>query len=303
METKILNHMRIVMLLGLSAMMFVSCDTRENIFEEIEKNGVVVVKSADGRTDTLSFSQNNAKTNYDFHVERVDHGTMYFDTLWLDYFFVREKVGEKSFENIYPPRLLGTTDQLDLPISYPLEQGSNKWEGCNKWADYDLWITTNERHGCFDSDTAAKKVSTIRLEQDLWVRWGHEVRVYFTVTLWGDCPPMPVLEVSDVEGHPMERVLSLKKSYDKDGEVKKYEYCIDGNVVEYQKTDDRFESKEGIWQGGKAAYGGTYIIATDKDEVKHAFQTEGRHMIYYRCMDNLGAWSTWRSEEISVNRK
>lgn len=127
-----------------------------------------------------------------------------------------------------------------------------------------------------------------------------------------DVSPTPVFSARKI-GEPYEYLLSLEDSYDKDGKVLKYEFCIDGNIVPYNESDNRFErdmesfedleqdsSYYPVWQSGNAAYGGTYVRATSINSVNHSFQSSGEHVVYYRCMDNVGVWSIWYSQTINV---
>jgi hypothetical protein len=116
----------------------------------------------------------------------------------------------------------------------------------------------------------------------------------------GDIAPVPLLEIKDVDGNPMEKAFDLSKSYDKDGSVEKFEFCIDGEIVDYNSP--AFDCRQDLAPAGKGAYGGTYITSTSLREVKHAFQKEGEHVVYYRCMDNLGLWSLWYNVLITVNK-
>ena len=116
----------------------------------------------------------------------------------------------------------------------------------------------------------------------------------------GNITPIPVLEIKNVEGNTMEKTISLSKSYDKDGSVEKYEYCIDGEIRDYDFPI--YDCDPTGVPAGKGAYGGTYITSTEQSEIKHAFQKEGSHVVYYRCMDNLGLWSLWYNALITVKK-
>ena len=147
------------------------------------------------------------------------------------------------------------------------------------------------------NDTVAVLLNTADFVMELIDAFRNKVYCHVKVNLWSDIPPIPVMEIKDIEGSSMEKVLCLSKSYDKDGSVSKYEYCIDGNVRAYNYP--KFEIENDCC-GGKGAYGGTYITSTDFSEVKHAFQTKGEHIVYYRCMDNLGLWSVWNSMTVTI---
>jgi len=70
---------------------------------------------------------------------------------------------------------------------------------------------------------------------------------------------MPILKVEKLADN-YEYKLSMEQSYDRDGKVMKYEWCIDGNIATYSVSDIRFDIYKKAWQSGKAAYGGTYVM-------------------------------------------
>ena len=157
---------------------------------------------------------------------------------------------------------------------------------------------THDEVQLFDSDTSARQLGYryyIIVYGDLF--W-NEYPIRVKVNIIGNIAPIPVIAIS---GEGMERKIDLGNSYDKDGSVSKYEVCIDGNIIEYRKNENRYEQREGYWQGGKAAYGGVYITATSINVFNHVFQETGKHTIYYRCLDNEGAWSTWKKEIITID--
>ncbi|MBR5208672.1 MAG: hypothetical protein IKV67_02345 [Paludibacteraceae bacterium] len=150
------------------------------------------------------------------------------------------------------------------------------------------------------NDTIAPILNRAEVTVELEDAYHNILYCYLKINCLGDIPPIPVIEVKDIDGYPMEKVLSLGKSYDKDGSVTKYEYCIDGNIRSYNLPV--YDCDPEGSPAGKGAYGGTYITSTEFSEIRHSFQTEGEHIVYYRCMDNLGLWSLWYNVLITVNK-
>lgn len=260
------------------------CDTREDWFKK-EGEGATFVFQTGSRSDTLDLS-GVRHIDYGLRLVRFEGSWAYSDTLDLN--------------------VMGYSNRVNLPsrVDYITQDNSDEINvKCDMRPDggMNLYYAKGYRNTyLFDSDTSAAVLGNTRLRAVLKDVFDNEYNCYVLVSVYGDCPPVPVLEVKAVDGKPMERTFSMKGSYDRDGSVAKYEYCFDGNTVTYRKTDNRFDFIEGVWQSGKAAYGGTYITATAIDEVNHAFQETGEHTVCYRCMDNLGAWSTWKKQTITI---
>ena len=97
-----------------------------------------------------------------------------------------------------------------------------------------------------------------------------------------------------------EYAISAQESYDPDGDdIVAYEYLIDGKVrgVTEGMGYDFIQSQVG---DGLAGTGGTYIYATSLSSVKHAFQSDGAHVIRVRCKDSKGMWSRWQLLQIDL---
>ena len=186
-------------------------------------------------------------------------------------------------------------DGLTLRVLQTFENDKNNVVNVSLFNDFGL----SKDSIYFDSDTTAKLLSFQKAV--IWATDVFGITEYynFILNFYGPIPPTPILNTEKLAGE-YEYSLSLDDSYDKDGKVVKYEWCIDGNVVSYSVTDNRVESREGVWQSGKAAYGGTYITATSLSRINHSFQTSGEHTVYYRCMDDMGIWSMWYSKKINV---
>lgn len=296
-----------VMALMCAVISIVACDSREDLYlDEVNQQRIVVYLN--DRVDTTWGYKNDPTPpyvfTYDLYVTHVNFANLDFDTLVA-------RASQLVNGREYPLRVWH---------AFPVDEYGNVDKSMRRpdpedTLTYRLSIVT---YDYFDSDTASKCIKhDVRAFayydvynrykpsglNDVFDELGDGYLCFFVdIMLWGPCPPMPVLDILDSANDPMEKTLSLARSYDKDGCVKKYEYCIDGNVVPYKATDNRFEHVTGVWQSGKAAYGGVYFTATELSEVKFVFQTEGLHTIYYRCMDDMSVWSTWRSETINVVR-
>lgn len=116
---------------------------------------------------------------------------------------------------------------------------------------------------------------------------------------YDNIPPVPEISAKRIQN--MEYQISAASSYDsEDDKIVAYEYLFDGettiNKAGYERPDDP------CWliNPGLAAKGGTYIISTTLNTVKHAFQSSGTHVIYVRAKDSLGLWSGWYSQNIDV---
>lgn len=264
-----------------------SCDTREDWFKE-EGEGATFVVVSGNRIDTIDCLSAKAIDYYLYH-NFMNKSTKYAfsDSLYLDVYGITGKSTAAT--------IVGINSEKEYNTRVPLR---TSWDGNEKMFFHYLYNLKEE--DVFDSDTSAMVIASSLLRFEIKDIFDNIYALHVRVHLVGDCPPIPVLKVKEIAGHPKERTLSLADSYDKDGVVTKYEFCIDGNIASYKNYDNRFDEFSGVWQSGKAAYGGTYITATTISEVNHAFQETGEHIVYYRCMDNKGAWSTWKKEIINI---
>ena len=294
----------LVLLIALS-----SCDSREDWFaHNSEGPGIVVTKN--GVSDTL-YKGDPKLITIELHVDSCDKsGWIYTDTIK----FKLEGLNDgkrwplQSFysEDSFSPENLFRVASFDENYCVNGECGfyvrANYLESDENHVIEGLIFdvhTRDEYDSLFESDTTAKVLDIAK--SVILVTDGFGNREYYNVInyIYGPIPPTPVLRAEKL-ADDYEYSLSLKDSYDRDGKVAKYEWCIDGNIVSYSVTDYRFECRKGDWQSGKAAYGGTYITATSLSSVNHSFQTTGEHTIYYRCMDDMGIWSMWYSKKINV---
>ncbi len=286
------------------ALLFSSCDTRKDWFKDNCDEVVFYFVCPDGRVDTVD-GNNPHMLEYTIRVESVT-SKAYLETIGYQVYCEtlggKQRVSPCKLHPIDDPNTFGVTiGEFTLSGSYLVDRDDyTTFGGSGEITNYHL----------FDSDTSAKQIGSAIFLEGFADAFGNVYYIKIKINVIGNIPPIPIIEVS---GEGMERTISLKGSYDKDGSVSKYEVCIDGNIAEYSMYDNRYENygiarwegdrrrvQDQYWQGGKAAYGGTYITATSISVFNHVFQEPGKHTIYYRCMDNEEAWSTWRKEDIEV---
>ena len=274
----------LVLLVGLS-----SCDSREDWFEHNSEFPDLIV-DINGKTDTIRQG--------DLRKIVVNLSSMSFDKASI-FFTDTVNMTLKGIKDnrIFP--LDGTN--FDIRI-----HGSNYNIGDNKEVMIQLYDYYPYRLPSFYkadelyvADSVAHLLTTENGHMYAFDEFGNKQVYTIEVNIFGPIPPYPVLQIEKISGD-LEYKLSLEDSKDKDGNVVKYEWCIDGEIVPYDVKDYRLDHIEGNWQSGKAAYGGTYITATALSSVNHSFQTAGEHTVYYRCMDNMGIWSMWYSKKINV---
>lgn len=271
----------LVLLVGLS-----SCDSREDWFEHNSEFPDLIV-DINGKIDTIR-QGDSRKIVVNLKTKRTDIGSFFYtDTVNL----TMKGISEKGNFPLHGAQI------FDARIS-----GGKYSENYN---DNELYMQLYHTFGdneytLFNNDSSACLLETLTGQIYMLDRFANEQYYTIEINIYGPIPPTPVIKVEKLSGD-YEYLLSLEDSYDKDGKVAKYEWCIDGNIIPYSVTDFRFESKtKGDWKSGNAAYGGTYITATELSSVNHSFQTAGEHTVYYRCMDNIGLWSMWYSKKINV---
>ena len=291
-----------VAVLTASLAQLTSCDSREYWFAKEGEGATFIIKSS-----KFANIDDEDEESYDFRNDTVcsdnpkvvEFNLKLCDVSWM--------------ETYYESRVNYYSEQLNLDIEGLIQKVYRKaqtkmsvttsYSQAPEFVSFveKNWVYFLGREGGFPitrNDTTAPVLNTADVIIALEDAFQNEFYCHVKVNCLGDITPIPVMEIKDVEGYPMEKVLSLSNSYDKDGSVSKYEYCIDGNIRSYNLP--KYDCDPEGFPAGKGAYGGTYITATEKSEVKHAFQTEGEHIVYYRCMDNLGLWSVWNSVTVTI---
>lgn len=285
-----------VIVLTASLAQFTSCDSREDWFAKEGEGATFIIKTCKSawwsdeekyefRTDTVN-SDNYRVVEYNLKLKEVQ----YIDSHWgnIDYSHISyyseaikldiEGIGGKVSRSHRDPNI--TSDMPNPQFVKHDALGQNTY---NFYQDIGLPATNN--------DTVAPVLNTANVIMELEDAFRNTFYCHVKIKFLGDVAPEPVLEIKDVDGNPMEKVFDLSKSFDRDGSVEKYEFCIDGEIVEYNRPT--FDCNPNGAPAGKGAYGGTYITSTSLSEVKHAFQAKGEHIVFFRCMDNLGLWSQW----------
>lgn len=270
----------LVLLVGLS-----SCDSREDWFEHNSEFPDLIV-DINGKTDTIR-QGDLRKIVVNLKTTREDRGIIFFtDTINL----TLKGIGEKGAFPLHGAQINGVK----------ITGGYSEIRNDNELYMQLYRVFGDDEYNLFDSDTSACLLETCVGQIYMLDKFANEQYYTIEINTYGPIPPTPVLKTEKLAGE-YEYSLSLDDSYDKDGKVVKYEWCIDGNIVPYSVTDCRFDSRSNeVWKSGKAAYGGTYITATALSSVNHSFQTAGEHTVYYRCMDNMNLWSMWYSKKINV---
>lgn len=284
---------------------FTSCDSREDWFAKEGEEATFIIKSFKFPYTSASVNEIEESDKYEFRSDTfsTDKKGVIEYNLTLDHYHDVKDLGFYHFSEKLYLDIVGisrktekscrfTSRDYSAQVTYiipELVEEGQSFAFCG--------VTTKSQE--FASDTTAALVNCVNIFARIKDVFGNPYDCHIKINFWGDIPPIPVVEIKDVDGKPMEKIISLKNSYDKDGSIVKYEYCIDGNVVSYEHGT--FEERESSpAHSGKGAYGGTYITATDESEVKHAFQTEGAHEVYYRCLDDKGVWCSWKKEIVTV---
>ena len=277
---------------------FTSCDTREDWFAKEGEDVTFVVKTYKVdrsylnenpdkyafRNDTV-YCHNSRVVTYDLQViylNSTGYGSL---SLGIDIEGIGQKVENES------------GSEWSITSTYTSPELSCDYYGMEDDRHKEIHFVGLHEIPGVKNDTTAILLNTANIVMELRDAFRNKVYCHVKVNLWSDIPPIPVMEIKDIDESSMEKVLSLSKSYDKDGSISKYEYCIDGNVRDYKYP--KFEIENDCC-GGKGAYGGTYITSTEQSEIKHAFQKKGEHIVFYRCMDNLGLWSLWNSVTVTI---
>lgn len=278
---------------------FTSCDTREDWFAKEGEGATFIIKSCKSAwwDDGVQYEFRN-DTIYGDNIRVVEYNVKVKDVHFSDGFnnitYASECV-HLDIEGLGGKVEMVKKSELDMNITTDLPEPHFVQLD-------DHWYNFRNFYGAptTNTDTIAPILNTVHMIIELEDSFRNKLYCHVKINCLGDISPVPLLEIKDVDGNPMEKVFDLRKSHDKDGSVEKYEFCIDGEIVDYNSPV--FDCRQDVAPAGKGAYGGTYITSTSLSEVKHAFQKEGTHVVYYRCMDNLGLWSLWYNELITVNK-
>lgn len=270
-----------------SLLLLSSCDSREDWFEK--NSGVPdLVYTIDGVSDTIREGEERViPVKVSLHLKNED---LFSDTFSID-FSALNKNGIFPIDFVNPNEANQSSSHDDFNVCTLFPESSNV-KGFMTGDIRDLEVDP------FSNGLETQYLGPYYHSITIYDVFRNEVYYNLEITIVKLDPPIPVLECSQIRD--MEYLLSMKKSSDRDGHITKYEWCIDGNIVKYNLTDNPFETIEGGWNSGKSAYGGTYITATELNSINHSFQEKGEHIVHYRCMDNSGIWSPWFSQSINI---
>jgi len=119
--------------------------------------------------------------------------------------------------------------------------------------------------------------------------------------------PAPLIDVSDTDDPLIKKITVTPSHFPYRGQyaifeddIVLYEYNIDGTIIYCHGYDLPGNSQRDYIGVGKAAYNGTYILGTKLSTINHVFQRIGSHVIYVRCQDSWGCWSSWVKKEIII---
>lgn len=119
-------------------------------------------------------------------------------------------------------------------------------------------------------------------------------------------PPVPSFRIHKKSQREY-RISAQATSDPENDEVVAYEY-----VIGSQSADELVYNKPGYEtenfnvyvpnaNAGRAAKGGTYIVATPIQDINHVFQSEGMYSISVRAKDQIGLWSKWYTQIVEVD--
>lgn len=290
---------------ALAALAFQSCDSREDWFE-MNSEMPALVYEMNGVRDTIEQGE-LCKLTVNLHpVEcRTEYCTYCTDTCLIKLSVIsgrgKSKIEEVEWDVLEKQNgvlYIGTNETYLSPSYFSCKEDTAFLSIC-------AVIEPEECQGpLFEDDRAAKLWGSRQGSFVVCDVFGNKTNYTIEINVTGNTPPTAVLEHRKLKG--LEYELSMTGSSDPDGHVEKFEWCVDGNVVPYKATDTRLEyvkDRYAVWKTGQAAYGGTYVTATAINSINHSFQTPGEHVVYYRCMDNLGLWSLWYSQTINIEEE
>ncbi len=151
------------------------------------------------------------------------------------------------------------------------------------------------------TDSITKATIYIGLEDYYHVRGS----AWIQLRVHANEPPIPTFSIH--QRMPREYRISAQATTDPENdEIVAYEY-----VIGSQSADELVYNKAGYEtadfnvyvpnaNAGRAAKGGTYIIATPIQDINHVFQSEGMYSVSVRAKDKIGLWSKWYTQIIEV---
>lgn len=151
------------------------------------------------------------------------------------------------------------------------------------------------------TDTITKATIQVGLED----YYQFKGSAWIKVSICSNQPPTPVFSITQKED--MEYRIDASKTTDPEmDDIVAYEFVIGSqdaselvfNEMGYETED--FNPYVPNANAGRAARGGTYIVASPIYSVYHIFQAPGTYSVSVRAKDALGLWSKWTTQQIEV---
>lgn len=151
------------------------------------------------------------------------------------------------------------------------------------------------------TDTITKATIHIALEDYYHIKGS----AWIEVSVKSNQPPTPAFTVSMRDS--MECKIEAQNSKDPEGDnIVAYEYVIGSQLADelvYNQMgyeSEVFNPYTPNANAGRAAMGGTYIVATPIHTIQHVFQEKGHYSISVRCKDAVGLWSKWSTSYVEI---
>ena len=151
------------------------------------------------------------------------------------------------------------------------------------------------------TDTITKAIIQVGVEDYYQVQGS----AWIQVKIHANQPPAPTLSIE--KRNSMEYKISAQKTTDPENDnIVAFEYVIGlpsaeeivYNAIGYET--DNFNVYTPNVNPGRAAKGGTYIVATPLQTIYHIFQSAGTYSVSVRAKDGIGLWSKWYTQQIEV---
>lgn len=151
------------------------------------------------------------------------------------------------------------------------------------------------------TDTITKATICIGLE-DYYQAQGS---AWIQVRVHANKAPVPQIDI-EKKGEMEYRISAQKTTDPENDNITAFEYVIGSQAAqelifnEIGYETENFNVYVPNANPGRAAKGGTYIVATPLQSVNHIFQEKGTYSISVRAKDGIGLWSQWKTKQIEV---
>ena len=239
-----------------------ACESREDIFEL--RNEAPIMKI--GRTDDVSKSQDTLVFN-----SRYGDDIVFYYHIKDDFLADKAKISYSVFP-LTQTELSLEFEQI-LPNKIIIKDGQdNKVIKADYKAEIDI-ITTD-----FYGKTYSNKITIIKTCNKA---------------------PKPIFSVKKDDNN--DYIIDATASIDPNGDkIVSYEYLIGGEIMFDKEGYETSETGKYCINPGHAARYGTYIVNSPLNNIKHVFQSAGVYEVAVRCKDNIGMWSKWSKQEITI---